>query len=133
MKTTDDQRTGRGSGGASGRGFQPGQSGNPGGRPKSLAAQILAGRPTTSKDLVALWALIAFGAKSTIKKKYGLEPDLRDRMEAARELANRLHGKPMQTHEISGVGGGPIPYRSMNDTDLDRRVREMERQLKRPA
>jgi hypothetical protein len=88
LKTTAKQP-----GGATGKGFTPGKSGNPGGRPKSLVSAILEHRPTASKDLVAFWALVAFGTPANIKRKFGVAAKMRDRLAAAGELADRLHGR----------------------------------------
>jgi hypothetical protein len=56
--------------------FRRGISGNPGGRPRAIATVILEQRPTTSEDLVALWALIAFGSPMAVRRKYGVTPRL---------------------------------------------------------
>lgn len=78
----------------------PGQSGNPGGRPKSLAATILEECPTVSADLVRFWLLIAFGTATEVQRRCGVRPRLQDRFYAASELADRLHGRPAPTVEI---------------------------------
>jgi hypothetical protein len=96
--TTQKQR-----GGITGNGFLPGQSGNPGGRPKSMAAIILEQRPTASEDLVEFWTLVAFGSPAAIQKKYGVKPTMRDRFAAVAELADRLHGRPVQAMEFDAV------------------------------
>ena len=70
-------------GGASGRGFRPGQSGNPGGRPKGLARRV---RELVGADGERI--LNVFVGVMT-------DPTARtaDRMEAARWLADRGWGK----------------------------------------
>jgi hypothetical protein len=70
-----------------------GMTGNPGGRPRSIATVILERRPTASEDLVALWTLVAFGSASAIRRQYGVTPRLKDRLAAAAAVADRLHGR----------------------------------------
>lgn len=76
-----------------GRPFAPGQSGNPGGRPKGLAAMV---REKTHDgfDLVTFYHEVFTG-----KKRSGLK----EKMQAAEWLADRGFGKPVQTnqHDIS--------------------------------
>ena len=71
-----------------GRPFPKGVSGNPGGRPRGLAAYV---RENTGdgKEMVDLMATIMRG--ETID---GIAPRIRDRMEAASWLADRAFGKP---------------------------------------
>jgi len=95
LRTTRKQR-----GGITGRGFVPGQSGNPGGRPKSMAAAILEQRPTVSADLVEFWSLVAFGSATAVQKRFGVKPRIQDRLAAASELVDRLHGRAVQAVEI---------------------------------
>ena len=80
--------------------FRPGESGNPGGRPPSMASVILEQRPTASADLVKFWTLVAFGSMTAVLRKYGAKPRLQDRLSAAAELADRLHGRAIQALEI---------------------------------
>ena len=56
LKTTEKQR-----GGVTGRGFLPGQSGNPGGRPKGFAVCIKERCGENYERLVEGLYLIAFG------------------------------------------------------------------------
>ena len=65
-----------------------------------MAAAILERCPTASADVVDFWVLIAFGLPSAVKKRYGVTPQMRDRLAAASELADRLHGKPIQAVDI---------------------------------
>jgi hypothetical protein len=104
LKTTHKQR-----GGVTGKGFMPGQSGNPGGRPKSMAETILEQRPTTSADLVELWTTVAFGSAAVVQRKYGVKPRLQDRLAAAAQLADRLHGRPTPTLELEPEPPAPGP------------------------
>jgi len=97
--------------------FQPGQSGNPGGRPRKLvtdAYQRVLERETiyrkkkgTGADLLAekMWHQ-AMGGK----------------IQAAVELADRVEGKAMQAHEVSGPGGGPIDIHSMSREEREKEI-----------
>jgi len=87
VKTTDEQRRGRGSGGITGKGWQPGVSGNPGGRPKGLARFIR--DQTMDGEELATFMLEIFRGETS-------EADLRDRIAAATWLADRGFGKPVQ-------------------------------------
>lgn len=77
------QNNGRTAGGITGKGFMPGRSGNPGGRPKGLARVT---RELVGEDglpVVELWWSIA---KDPTQRT-------RDRLEASRLLAERGWGK----------------------------------------
>lgn len=76
--------------------WQPGQSGNPGGRPKGLARRI---REEVGND-----------GSRLVKVVIGVLDDesasRRDRLEAASWLADRAFGKPAQV--IAGEEGAPL-------------------------
>ncbi|MEE9122892.1 MAG: hypothetical protein V3U14_00160 [candidate division NC10 bacterium] len=88
-------------GGVTGKGFLPGRSGNPGGRPKGLAERV---RRAThdGKTIVDFMVAVAQGEKID-----GRKPRLCDRMEAHKWLADRGWGKPVQAMEHLGLGGIP--------------------------
>lgn len=96
--------------------FQPGQSGNPGGRPKS--------KPF--KDALLIEALAAERGDPCQAKKGSLRWNARQLLEkgevpAIKEIADRLDGKV--TQGISGPDGGPIQtvdLTSLSDDDLSR-------------
>jgi hypothetical protein len=71
------------------------------------AAAILELRPTVSADLVEFWSLVAFGSATAVKKRYGVRPRIQDRITAASELADRLHGRAVQAVEIAERSEGP--------------------------
>lgn len=96
--------------------FQPGQSGNPGGRPKS--------KPF--KDALMMEALAAERGEKCYAKKGSLRWNARQllikgEVAAIREIADRLDGKV--TQGISGPDGGPIQTVDLTNVsadDLDR-------------
>jgi hypothetical protein len=49
---------------------------------------------------VEFWVLLAFGSPAAVKKRFGATPRMKDRLAAAGELADRLHGKPIQAIDI---------------------------------
>jgi hypothetical protein len=75
------------SGGITGRGFTPGRSGNPGGRPKGLTRRVreLVGDDGTAIAEFMFAVMADEGARTA------------DRLEAARWLADRGFGKPPRT------------------------------------
>jgi hypothetical protein len=77
------QNNGRTTGGVTGKGFMPGQSGNPRGRPKGLAR---ATRELVGEDGMALVELWWDIARDETRRD-------RDRLEASRLLADRGWGK----------------------------------------
>ena len=84
--TTMKQRTGRGSGGVTGKGFEPGRSGNPGGRPRGLVSTIR--EQTNDGEELAVFVL------EVLRNK---QARLTDRIAAATWLADRGFGRPSQT------------------------------------
>lgn len=102
-------------GGVTGKGWRPGQSGNPSGKAKGMAAYA---REVTrnGKDLVDFMVRV-FRAEEVIQvtrtkreadgtlTPYTVEiqPPLTARMEAADWLANRAFGKPIQAIDASGL------------------------------
>jgi hypothetical protein len=86
------QNNGGTTGGITRKGFMPGRSGNPGGRPKSLAKATRALVGEDGMKLVELWWSIAS------------DPMRRDsdRLEASRLLADRGWGKPANFEPLEG-------------------------------
>jgi len=77
-----------------GRPFRPGQSGNPGGRPRGLAGRI---REATREGA----DLVTFAMRVLNGETRGVT--MRDRLEALYWLADRGWGKPVQSVELSGT------------------------------
>ena len=85
---------------ASGRPWLPGQSGNPGGRPKGLAALVRA-QTNDGAELVTFMLAVLRGRKKA---------PLRLRMEAAAWLADRGFGRVPMPLEHSGADGEPMRF-----------------------
>ena len=86
LLATDDQRVGPGSGGITGRGWKPGQSGN------------VAGRPPAAVDIAALAR--EHGPRCiAVAVELLNDPDSRVRLAAVVALLDRGFGRPRQTIE----------------------------------
>jgi hypothetical protein len=80
-----------------GRPFEKGKSGNPGGRPKELAHV---------KDLARTHTESAIKTLAEIMRSKKASPNAR--VSAADAILDRAWGRPAQAIEMSGPGGGPI-------------------------
>ena len=100
--------------------FRPGQSGNPGGRPKK--------KPITElyQEMLNDGAAIGEIRKAILKS-------IKDGRMAfvlqLREMADRTEGKVTQRTELSGPDGRPIETRTLSDVELIERIRQLEREL----
>lgn len=94
--------------------WQPGQSGNPSGRPKhDLAAEIA--RAVFENNAEALYKAYTKAA-------------LKGNAYAFKELADRAFGKLKERHEVE-IG----PYKDLSDEELQKRIADLERKLGVPS
>lgn len=78
--------------------WKPGQSGNPGGRPKMVKEVVELARSATE---LAIKTLIEIAGKSNAPESA--------RVAASNALLDRGWGKPVQAMEHSGPGGSELP------------------------
>jgi hypothetical protein len=97
LQATSEQRRGRGSGGVTGRGFRPGQSGNPTGRGRATLEVRDLARTYTEEAVRTLAAIMRNGRSPTAA-----------RVQAAHELLDRGWGRPVQALEHSGPEGSAL-------------------------
>jgi L-rhamnose isomerase len=109
------QNNGGTTGGITGRGFMPGRSGNPGGRPQSLAK---ATRALVGEDGLALPQIWWDIARDETRRD-------RDRLEASRLLADRGWGKAAS---FEPVEGDPLDL-----GDVEKAAEEFRRKVMRLA
>jgi hypothetical protein len=112
LKTTR-KTTGLLNGNERGQGFKPGQSGNPGGRPKGLAS-LVQSATRDGADLVSIMTRIATG-KLLVNKR---PPSHRDRIAAIEWLADRGFGKCSLNLNHSERNHEEIEARDANIGDL---------------
>jgi hypothetical protein len=107
--------------------FQPGQSGNPGGRPKKM--------PITDairEELEQEGAQGTSNARAIARKLVKLARA--GNMDAIREIADRTEGKPRQRIEQSGPEGGPVQLQlPTTRAEVERRIIELEARMGAPA
>ena len=100
--------------------FKPGQSGNPGGRPKKPVTAALESElnnlvPGDSEKRTWLQLMVQGAIKKAVKGD----------MKAFAEIIDRLEGKSMQAHELSGPGGGAINVQSRTPQQVEKRISEL--------
>jgi hypothetical protein len=100
--------------------WKPGQSANPGGRPKGrlideALEELLLGNDSE--------LAIAIAKKLLTRAKAG-------EVKAIQLVAERVQGKPKRQIELSGPDGGPLDIHNMTDADLDQRIADLTEKLK---
>lgn len=92
-----------------GRRFQPGQSGNPGGRPKSDLGERIRKATADGRLLSDVLTAIVRADKNDVEKVLGGDrPKISERIEAVKVMEARGWGKAPQPLEHSGPEGGPL-------------------------
>ena len=100
--------------------WKPGQSGNPGGRPKGrLIDEALEELLLENDSELAL----AIAKKLLSRAKSG-------EVKAIQLVVERVQGKPKRQIELSGPDGGPLDIHNMTNEELDQRIAELTEKLK---
>lgn len=95
-------------GGVTGKGFVPGYSGNPGGRPKGLARRV--------RELVGSDGEVI--ANFMLKVMNDETARTADRLEAGRWLADRGFGRAVQTFDIDVTPSWSVDITHLSTSDL---------------
>ena len=99
--------------------WKPGQSGNPGGRPKGrLIDEALEELLLRNDSELAL----AIAKKLLARAKTG-------EVKAIQLVAERVQGKPKRQLELRGPDGGPLDIHNMTDEELTQRIAELMEEL----
>jgi hypothetical protein len=120
VKTTGKQRGkgGKRPDGITGKGFRPGQSGNPQGRPRTAKFAEACRRLTQE---------IGQNGKTGAEElaEHCLRQALKGSVRHAELFLNYSEGKPKQGLELSGLNGEPIRFQNFTRDQLEARVNEL--------
>lgn len=109
--------------------WKPGESGNPGGRPKGFGDAIRARFGRNGEALIAFLAQVldgtAYGddlvtfrdADGPVSEVVKVGPTIREKLEAVKILRDSGYGKPVTAIELSGPGGGPVAVATRVDVE----------------
>jgi hypothetical protein len=120
LKTTVKQceDTGERPGGITGKGFLPGQSGNPQGRPRTAKFSEACRRLSQEIGQNGLT-----GAEQLAE--YCFRRALKGSARHAELFLNYTEGKPKQGVELSGPNGGAMKFENMSEAELDVRLKAL--------
>lgn len=104
-------------GGVTGAGFLPGESGNPGGRPKGLSRRL---RELVGEDGEVI-------AKYMVSVMTDEKARTADRLEAAKWLADRAFGRSVQTMDLDVTARPTINVTKLSLEDLEALVAMLEK------
>jgi hypothetical protein len=104
-------------GGITGSGFLPGQSGNPGGRPKGLSRRV--------RELVGDRGEVI--ADYMLSVMHDEKARTAGRLEAAKWLADRGFGRAVQTLDFDVTAHPPIDVTKLSTPDLEALIAVFER------
>lgn len=114
---------------ARGRPFQPGQTGNPGGRPRGLAVlreSIQARGAHLVDELFAIVDELPRQVPQDEGPAFYVGPTHRDRIMAIDKLLAYGYDKPIQAVEVSGPGGGPLATADVTRMTTEQRRARLE-------
>lgn len=100
--------------------FKPGQSGNPGGRPRKIITEGF-------DDILS--EVVVRRKKRDTRLRHMLraivDEAIAGKIPAFSEITDRIEGKAMQAHQVSGPGGGAIQVESMSREQREKRISEL--------
>src|ERR1700761_5922574 len=100
--------------------FKPGQSGNPGGRPRKV---ITEGYEDILREVVVR------NRKKDTRLRHMLraivDEAIQGKIPAIAEITDRVEGKAVQALQHSGPGGGAIPITNLTPEENERRIAEL--------
>lgn len=100
--------------------FKPGQSGNPGGRPRKI---ITEGYESILREVIVR------NKKRDTRLRHMLraivDEAIQGKIPAIAEITDRVEGKAVQAVQMSGPGGGPMQIEAMTREQREKRLAEL--------